>query len=100
MSSHAGTSTIHRGQDLSTINEDTRSRGLTKSPEPHTSGIQIHDLKDTSARAGSNEGSGFSKKPKRQSTFNTNHSVVTNASASFEETEVWDQKALLALGIL
>lgn len=41
----------------------------------------------------------LSKKPKRQSTFNTNCSVVTNASASFEETAIWDQKALLALGM-
>lgn len=37
--------------------------------------------------------------PKRQSTSYTHSSVVTNASASFEETAVWDQKVLLALGM-
>lgn len=155
MASHAGTSAIHRGQDLSTINEHSPNRGRTKSPEPHASDIETHDCKDEStgpkrrsthpqisfgpgseipsvdgdprltrsatskpraARkessfhkirqilvskvAGSNEGIVPNRQPRRQSTFNTNASVTTNASASFEDTAVWDQKALLALGTI
>lgn len=47
-----------------------------------------------------NEGIVLNKKLKRHSTINTTDSITTNASASFAETEVWDQKALLALGMV
>lgn len=154
MSSRTTTSAVHRGQDLSTINENSQSRGRSKSPVPYTSGIEAHDFKNTSAgprrrsthpqisfgpesenafvdgdpgfnrhatmkahptggessfkrisrqfrfnRTGSNEDFVFNKAPRRHSTINTNDSVISNASASFDETKVWDQKALLALGM-
>lgn len=50
-------------------------------------------------RTGSREGIFLKRTPIRYSTSDTNNSVITNASASFEETAVWDQKALLALGM-
>ena len=51
-------------------------------------------------RTRSNDSDALFKNPKRQSTINTNSSLTTDASASFEETAVWDQKALLALGMM
>lgn len=155
MSSHINISAVRRGRKISTINEDSPSRGGTKSPKPNASGIEIRDFKDTSAstkrrsthpqfsrgpaseiasaddgvlkfirsatlkacpavgesnlakfrqrfsskRPESNEGIVFNG-PRRQSTLNTNYSVISNASASFEETAVWDQKAVLALGMI
>lgn len=163
MSSNASTSAVHRGQDLSTINEDSSRRGRIDPPKPYISGIKIHDFKGTLAgpkrrsthpqvslgpesenvsahdgdprftrsatlKAGpaggesrprnlhrqlllrravsnikrivSNEGVVLNKRLKRHSTINTTDSITTNASASFAETEVWDQKALLALGMV
>lgn len=155
MSPRATTSAIHRGQDLSTINEDSLSRGRSESPVTYTSGIEAHDFTDRAAgpkrrsthpqisfgpesetpfvdgdprfnrratmkahptggksgfkrigrqlcfkRTGSSESFVANKKPRRHSTINTDASIITNASASFDETKVWDQKALLALGMV
>lgn len=46
------------------------------------------------SKAGSGDSYGFDRSLKRNSTN------VTNASASLEETRVWDQKAILSLGTL
>lgn len=97
MSSHAGTSAIHRELDLRTINEGILSGARTKSPEQYTSGIETHDFKVTSPNP---RRSSIPKVPRRHSTINTNESLITNASASFEETAIWDQKALLSLGMV
>lgn len=131
MSLYPSPTTVHRGQDLGTINEDAQNCERTKSLELNTSGIETHHFNYISAgpkrrstvpqsslgpereTASINNGvpqrrfrQFFNLKGivpnrtlKRQSTSNTHNSVITNASASFEETAVWDQKVLLALGM-
>ncbi|MCJ1428056.1 hypothetical protein MMC29_005963 [Sticta canariensis] len=114
MSFVSSPTTVHRGQDLDTIDEDSPNHVRTKSLELNTSGIDTHHFNDTSAgpkRRSTAPAGGERRhrhffnfkgilpnwKPRRQSTSNTQNSVITNASASFEETAVWDQKVLLAL---
>ena len=138
MSFVSSPTTVHRGPDLGTIDEDSQNHERTKSLELNTSGIETHHFNDTSAgpkrrstapqsflgperdttsidnevpqarpAGGESRFRQFfnlkgivpNRAPRRQSTSNTHSSVITNASASFEETEVWDQKVLLALGM-
>lgn len=111
--------------NIDTIDFDPGSRGVGKSPgHSHTplrgrnisrdAQSPVHDLGDSTSashvarsddtrpfvhfspdsKVGSGDSYGFDRSLKRNSTN------ITNASASLEETRIWDQKAILSLGTL